>query len=113
MLPGDESYSPSDQDTPFHVCILHLDHIGPLRPDAKGNMFILVMGGTLSHCDNNGSRNSVVHFSTLRPPEVVHTDRGTVFYNEVVEELLRTTGVEQSLNTAYSKMAAAKLKTMT
>ena len=54
------------------------------------------MGGALSHCEDNGSRNSVVH------SEVVHTDQGTAFHNEVVEELLRITGVEQSLTTAYS-----------
>jgi transposase InsO family protein len=33
---------------------------------------------------------------------VVHTDRGTAFDNEIIEELLRMTGVEQSLTTAYS-----------
>ena len=35
-------------------------------------------------------------------PEVVHTDRGTAFHNELVSELLRMTGTEQSLSTAYS-----------
>ena len=33
---------------------------------------------------------------------MVHTDRGTAFHNEIIEELLRMTGVEQSLTTAYS-----------
>jgi transposase InsO family protein len=63
------------------------------------------VGGTLSHCDNNGGRHSVVHFQHFGhfgTPEVIHTDRGTAFHNEVVEELLRMTGVEQSLTTAYS-----------
>ena len=35
-------------------------------------------------------------------PEVVHTDRGTAFHNELVSELLRMTGTEQSLSTVYS-----------
>jgi transposase InsO family protein len=35
-------------------------------------------------------------------PEVVHTDRGTAFHNELVSELLRISGTEQSLTTAYS-----------
>ena len=35
-------------------------------------------------------------------PEVVHTDRGTALHNELVSELLRMTGTEQSLSTAYS-----------
>jgi transposase InsO family protein len=42
------------------------------------------------------------HFGRFGTPEVVHTDRGTVFHNEVVEKLLRMTGVEHSLTTAYS-----------
>ena len=42
------------------------------------------------------------HFGRFGTPEAIHTDRGTVFHNEVVEELLRMTGVEQSLTTAYS-----------
>ena len=33
---------------------------------------------------------------------VVHTDRGTAFHNEKVDELLRMSGVEQSLTTSYS-----------
>ena len=35
-------------------------------------------------------------------PEVVHTDRGTAFHNELVSELLRMSGTEKSLTTAYS-----------
>jgi len=35
-------------------------------------------------------------------PEVVHTDRGPAFYNELVSELLRMSGTEKSLTTAYS-----------
>ena len=39
-------------------------------------------------------------FST---PEVVPTDRGTAFHNELVSTLLRMTGIKQSLSTAYSR----------
>ena len=39
-------------------------------------------------------------YGTLR--EVVHTDRGTAFHNELVSELLRMTDTEQSLSAAYS-----------
>jgi len=38
----------------------------------------------------------------LGSPEVIHTDRGAAFPNELVAELLRISGVEQSLTTAYS-----------
>jgi hypothetical protein len=35
-------------------------------------------------------------------PEVVHTDRGAAFHNELIFELLRMSSTEQSLTTAYS-----------
>ena len=40
-------------------------------------------------------------------PEVVHTDRGTAFHNELVSELLRMTGTEQSLS-LYRLLTQAK-----
>jgi len=52
------------------------------------------------------------HFGRFDTPEVVHTDRGTAFHNELITELLRVAGTEQSLSllqggvgvgTAYSK----------
>jgi transposase InsO family protein len=42
------------------------------------------------------------HFGRFGTPEVVHTDRGSAFHNELVEELLHISGTEQSLTTAYS-----------
>ena len=56
------------------------------------------------HCEYNGSRNSVVHlphFGRFGNPEVIHTDRGTAFHNEIIEELLWIREVKQSLTTAY------------
>ena len=95
---------------PFEV--LHLDHIGPLRPDAKGNMFILVIIDAFSRWVElypTATTTAVEtascifqHFGRFGQPEVIHTDRGTAFHNEVVEELLRMTGVEQSLTPVYS-----------
>ena len=38
------------------------------------------------------------HMGRFGTPEVVHTDRGTAFDNELVSELLRMTGTEQSLS---------------
>ena len=45
---------------------------------------------------------SFQHFGRSGAPEVIHTDRGIALHDEVAEELLRMTGVEQSLTTAYS-----------
>ena len=42
------------------------------------------------------------HFGRFGNAEVVHTDRGTAFHNELIEELLRMSGTEQSLTTANS-----------
>ena len=45
----------------------------------------------------------IQHFGRFETPEVVHTDRGTAFHNELIAELLRVAGTKQSLTTAYSK----------
>jgi transposase InsO family protein len=42
------------------------------------------------------------HIRLFDTPEVVHTDSETAFQNELVSELLRMKGTEQSLATAYS-----------
>ena len=42
------------------------------------------------------------HFGRFGNAEVVHTNRGTAFHNELIEELLRMSGTEQSLTTANS-----------
>ena len=95
---------------PFEV--LHLDHIGPLRPDIHGNMFILVIIDAFSRWVELYPTKSTTavetascifqHFGRFGNPEVVHTDRGPAFHNEVIEELLRMSGTDQSLTTAYS-----------
>jgi hypothetical protein len=95
---------------PFEV--IHLDHIGPLRPDTHGNMFILVLIDAFSRWVELFPTKTTTalesascifqHMGRFGTPEVVHTDRGTAFHNELVSELLRMTGTEQSLATAYS-----------
>ena len=95
---------------PFEV--LHLDHIGPLRADVNGSMFILVIIDAFSRWVELYPTKTTTavetascifqHFGRFGTPEVVHTDRGTAFHNELIEELLRMSGTEQSLTTAYS-----------
>ena len=77
---------------PFEV--IHLDHIGPLRPDAQGNMFILVpidafsrwVGLFLTKTTTSVESASRIfqHMGRIATPEVVPTDRGTAFHNELV-----------------------------
>ena len=40
------------------------------------------------------------HMGRFGTPEVVHTDRGIAFHNELVSELLRMTGTERLLTQA-------------
>ena len=118
MLSVDEPPEGPNQDAPLHLRLLqsfeviHLDHIGPLRPDAQGNIFILVLIDAFSRwvelfpikTTTALESDSCIfqHMGRFGTPEVVHTDSGTAFHNELVSELLRMTGTEQSLSTAYS-----------
>ena len=92
--------------------VLHLDRINPILPDAKGKIFIVVIINAFSSLVElypTATTTAVEtascifqHLSRFSIPEVIHTDRGTAFNNEIIEEVLRMTGVEQSLTTAYS-----------
>ena len=42
------------------------------------------------------------HIGRFGSPEVIHTDQGPAFHNELVTELLRLGGIQQSFATAYS-----------
>jgi hypothetical protein len=41
------------------------------------------------------------HIGRFGSPEVIHTDQGPAFHNELVQELLRLCGIDQSFTTAY------------
>ena len=42
------------------------------------------------------------HIGRFGNPDVIHTDQGPAFHNELVQELLRLCAIEQSFATAYS-----------
>ena len=42
------------------------------------------------------------HIGRFGNPEVIHTDQGPAFHNELVQELLRLCAIEQCFVTAYS-----------
>jgi transposase InsO family protein len=42
------------------------------------------------------------HVGRFGSPKVIHTDQGPAFHNELVTELVRLCGIEQSFATAYS-----------
>ena len=59
------------------------------------------MGGVIPH-QINDSAIILNHIDRFGSPEVIHTDQGPAFHNELVTERLRLGGVEQSFATAYS-----------
>ncbi len=42
------------------------------------------------------------HIGRFGSPEVIHTDQGPAFHNELVQELLHVCAIENSFATAYS-----------
>ena len=95
---------------PFEV--LHLDHIGPLTKDAHGNEYILVIIDAFSRWVELFPTKSMTavetasivlnHIGRFGSPEVIHTDQGPAFHNELLQELLRLCAIENSFATAYS-----------
>ena len=88
-----------------------VERIWPLLSAAKGHTFILVIIDAFSRWVELYPTTTTTavetascifqHFGRFGNPDVFHTDLGTAFHNEIIEELLRMTGVEQSLTTAY------------
>jgi len=78
--------------SPIH----HLDRICPLRPDAKGTMFILVILDAFSRWVELYPTATITAVETAScvfqhfGRKVDHTDR----HNEIIEDLLRMTSVE-------------------
>jgi len=72
---------------------LHIDHIGPLTPDEKGNTHILVMIDAFSRwvelfpTKTTGASEAAScvfqHFGRFGTPDVIHTDQGPAFRNEL------------------------------
>jgi len=95
---------------PFEV--LHLDHTRPLTKDAHGNQYILVIIVAFSRWIELFPTKSTTavetasvilnHIGRFGSPEVIHTDQGTAFHNELVQELFRLCAIENSFATVYS-----------
>ena len=63
---------------------LHIDHIGPLTPDEKDRC-ILSLGQIIPHKDY-GCVRGYQHFGRFGTPDVIHTDQGPAFHNELFSE---------------------------
>ena len=92
--------------------MLHLDHIGPLTNDAHGNEYILAVIDAFSRWIELFPTKSTTaietasailnHIGRFGTPEVIHTDQGPAFYNDLITELTTLCGMEHSFATAYS-----------
>ena len=79
---------------PFEV--LHLDHLGPLTKDAHGNEYILVIIDAFSRWIELFPTKSTTtietasailnHIGRFCTPEVIHTDQGPAFHNDLITE---------------------------
>ena len=89
-----------------------MDHIGPLTKDAHGNEYINVIIDVFSRwVELFPTKSTTVvetasvilnHIGRFGSTEVIHTDHGPAFHNELVRELLRLCGIVHSFATAYS-----------
>ena len=85
---------------------LHIDHIGPLPVDDKGNSHILVMIDAFSRwvelipTKTTGASEAAgcifQHFGRFGTPDAIHTDQGPAFRNELFSELSRLSQVKHS-----------------
>ena len=114
MLSSDESTKHPHQYAfynPFES--LHIDHIGPLPSDDKGNTHILVIIDAFSRwvelfpTKTTGASEAVgctfQHFGRFGTPNVMRTDQDPAFRNELFSELSRLSKVKHSFATAVSK----------
>ena len=87
--------------------VLHLDHIGSLTKDARGNEYILViidafsrwveLFPTKSTTEIETASAILNHIGRFGILEVIHTDQGPAFHNELITELTRLCGMEHSV----------------
>ena len=60
------------------------------------------MGRTFPYEVDDCTRDCVHHPGRFGTPEVIHTDQGPAFHNELITELTRLCGMEHSFATTYS-----------
>jgi hypothetical protein len=87
---------------PFAV--IHFNHIGPLTKYDHGYEYVLVLIDAFSRWVKLFPTKSTTaletvscvlqHFGRFETPEMMLTDRGPTFHNELIEQLLQLSGVE-------------------
>ena len=118
LLSDYQSPAHPDQGSSIHVRVLQSiwssssGSYWTIDQDAHGNEYILVIIDAFSRWVELFPTKSTTavetasvmlnHIGRFGNPEVIHTDQGPAFHNELVQELLRLCAIEQSFATAYS-----------
>ena len=92
---------------PFHV--LNIDFIGPF-PDSS-HVLVIICAFTrwteLFWCVDNTAKSAAdslpQHFGRYRAPQMIRSDRGSHFANDLIKQFLVSTGTPHNLTLAYSK----------
>ena len=106
-------YNTTMVDRPFRK--VSFDTVGPLPADENGNTFIIVaidcfsrvveLKAAKSTSAKEAARFMLEVFGRYGPPEVVHSDRGTQFVNNLVEEFMSLLTSLQSTTLPYRPQA--------
>ena len=109
----EEIYNTTMVDRPFRK--VSFDTVGPLPADEYGNNYIIVaidcfsrvveLKATKSTSAKEAARFMLEVFGRYGPPEVVHSDRGTQFVNNLVEEFMSLLTSVQSTTLPYRPQA--------
>ena len=102
---------PSYQGYPFQkIC---LDFVGPLPPSHKGNKYLLTVRDTFTRWleafpTRKADAKTVVKilevemFPRYGLPDQIHSDRGTPFTSDLLQEVAKTLGIRSTQTPAYN-----------
>lgn len=104
------SLQPISTKAPFEK--IGIDFLGPLNPTSKNSKYILVCTDLFTRwveteSTKNCTANTVARFLITRiflkhgSPDMIITDRGTHFNNELVSQLIRNLESKHAVSTAY------------
>ena len=96
---------------PFHV--LNIDFIGPF-PDSS-HVFVIICAFTrwieLFWCPDNAAESAtdclLQQFGRYGAPQMIRSDRGSHFANDLIKQYFVSTGTPHNLTLAYSKQENA------
>ena len=96
---------------PFHA--LNIDFIGPF-PDSS-HVLVIICAFTrwteLFWCADNTAKSAtdclLQHFGRYGAPQMIRSDQGSHFANELIKQFLVSTGTPHNLTLAYSKQENA------